>query len=233
MTTTKADPTADGSDAVGPLEPGATAEAARSGEPGVPTEAQPTESRREQAFAARRAGTRQQIIDAAVSLIADQGFTATSVEDIAAAAGVAKGSVYYNFGSKSDVFEAALAGGLERLTHTLSEARGDLRGKEALAALIASLLQQVAAHPDFAKLLAAEVFRVGREWQETVGHIRARVIEFYAAALREERPGADVSLLAASVFGATLVAGLEWLVFQPEREFDEVLGAVLELIAGL
>ncbi|MFF3065293.1 TetR/AcrR family transcriptional regulator [Oerskovia sp. NPDC057915] len=224
MTTTKADPTADGPGAVGPVEAGAT-RFAGAGEPAG--------TRREQAFAARRAGTRQQIIDAAVSLIADQGFTATSVEDIAAAAGVAKGSVYYNFGSKSDVFEAALAGGLERLTVTLSEARAGLRGKEALGALIASLLEQISAHPDFAKLLAAEVFRVGREWQETVGHIRARVIEFYAAALREERPGADVSLLAASVFGATLVAGLEWLVFQPERGFDEVLAAVLELVAGL
>ncbi|GAA3220620.1 TetR/AcrR family transcriptional regulator [Oerskovia jenensis] len=225
MTTTKVDPTADGPGAVGPLEPGVT------GEPATPGE--PAGTRREQAFAARRAGTRQQIIDAAVSLIADQGFTATSVEDIAAAAGVAKGSVYYNFGSKSDVFEAALTGGLERLTLTLSEARGGLQGKEALAALIASLLEQIRAHPDFAKLLAAEVFRVGREWQETVGHIRARVIEFYAAALREERPGDDVSLLAASVFGATLVAGLEWLVFQPERGFGEVLAAVLELVAGL
>ncbi|RXR25825.1 TetR/AcrR family transcriptional regulator [Oerskovia turbata] len=231
MTTTEADPTADGPGAVGPHEPGATGEPAEPS--GATTSGGPNGTRREQAFAARRAGTRQQIIDAAVSLIADQGFTATSVEDIAAAAGVAKGSVYYNFGSKSDVFEAALTGGLERLTLTLSEARAGLRGKEALAALIASLLEQISAHPDFAKLLAAEVFRVGREWQETVGHIRARVIEFYAAALREERPGADVSLLAASVFGATLVAGLEWLVFQPEREFDEVLAAVLELVTDL
>ncbi|MEK8226407.1 TetR family transcriptional regulator [Oerskovia sp. M15] len=113
MTTTKADPAADGRDAVGPVEPGIP-----TGEPAVSTG-----TRREQAFAARRAGTRQQIIDAAVNLIADQGFTATSVEDIAAAAGVAKGSVYYNFGSKSDVFEAALAGGLERLTLTLEAAR--------------------------------------------------------------------------------------------------------------
>lgn len=190
-------------------------------------------TRREQAFAARRAGTRQQIIDAAVDLIADQGFTATSVDDIAAAAGVAKGSVYYNFGSKSDVFEAALAVGLERLTRTLAQARAGLVGKEALAALVAAVLEQIQAHPNFAKLLAAEVFRVGREWQVTVGHIRAEVIEFYAAALREARPGEDVSLLAAAVFGATLVAGLEWLVFQPERSFDEVLAAVLALTLGL
>lgn len=197
----------------------------------VGTEASGT--RREQAFAARRAGTRQQIIDAAVELIADQGFTATSVDDIAAAAGVAKGSVYYNFGSKSDVFEAALAGGLERLTSTLQAARAGLEGKEALVALIAELLEQIRMHPNFAKLLAAEVFRVGREWQETVGHIRAEVIEFYARALGEARPGADVSLLAAAVFGATLVAGLEWLVFQPEREFDEVLAAVVALTDGL
>lgn len=197
----------------------------------VGTEASGT--RREQAFAARRAGTRQQIIDAAVDLIADQGFTATSVDDIAAAAGVAKGSVYYNFGSKSDVFEAALSAGLERLKSTLAGAREGLTGKEALAALVAAVLEQIRAQPNFAKLLAAEVFRVGREWQETVGHIRAEVIEFYAAALREARPGSDVSLLAAAVFGATLVVGLEWLVFQPEREFDEVLAAVLALTVGL
>ena len=188
---------------------------------------------REKAFAARRAGTRQQIIDAAVELIADQGFTATSVDDIAAAAGVAKGSVYYNFGSKSDVFEAALAGGLERLTTSLQAARSGLTGQEALVALVAELLEQIRMHPNFAKLLAAEVFRVGREWQETVGHIRAEVIEFYAQALAEARPGSDVSLLAAAVFGATLVVGLEWLVFQPEREFDEVLAAVVALTTGL
>lgn len=190
-------------------------------------------TRREQAFAARRAGTRQQIIDAAVDLIADQGFTATSVDDIAAAAGVAKGSVYYNFGSKSDVFEAVLAEGLERLTRTLRVASEGLVGKEALAALVAAVLEQIRAHPNFAKLIAAEVFRVGREWQETVGLVRAEVIEFYATALRQARPGTDVSLRAAALFGATLVAGLEWLVFQPEREFAEVLAAVLDLTAGL
>ena len=188
---------------------------------------------REKAFAARRAGTRQQIMDAAIELIADQGFTATSVDDIAAAAGVAKGSVYYNFGSKNDVFEAVLVGGLERLTSTLESARAGLEGKEALVALVAELLEQIRNHPNFAKLLAAEVFRVGRAWQETVGHIRAEVIEFYAGALREARPGADVSLLAAAVFGATLVAGLEWLVFQPERDFEEVLAAVVALTDGL
>ncbi|WP_265521628.1 TetR/AcrR family transcriptional regulator [Oerskovia flava] len=197
------------------------------------TQSTPVPSRREQAGAARRAGTRQQIMDAAVRLIADQGFTATSVEDIAAAAGVAKGSVYYNFGSKSDVFEAALASGLERLTRSLRDARTGLAGKAALDALVGSVLQQVAAHPDFAKLLAAEVFRVGREWQETVGHIRAQVIEFYAQALREALPDRDVSLLAAAAFGATLVAGLEWLVFQPGRSFEEVRAAVLELTAGI
>ena len=106
-------------------------------------------------------------------------------------------------------------------------------GKEALVALVAELLEQIRMHPNFAKLLATEVFRVGREWQETVGHIRSTVIEYYTRALAETRPGADVSLLAAAVFGATLVAGLEWLVFQPERSFDEVLAAVVALTTDL
>ncbi len=184
-------------------------------------------------FAARREGTRQLIIDAAVRLIADQGFSATSVEDIAAAAGVAKGSVYYNFGSKTDVLEAALELGLDRLQSMLDEVRAGLVGREALHALVAGLLRQVHARPDFAKLIAAEVFRVGREWQESIGRIRSSIIASYERVLEEMRPGEDVSILAASVFGAVLVAGLEWLVFQPQRDFEDVLAGVLQLTDSL
>lgn len=184
-------------------------------------------------FVVRRENTRQLIVDAAVRLVAERGFSATSVDDIAAAAGVAKGSVYYNFGSKTDVLEAALELGLERVQTMLDEVRVGLTGRAALHALISGLLNQVHARPDFAKLIAAEVFRVGREWQESIGLIRSTIIASYERALEEMRPGEDVSILAASVFGAVLVAGLEWLVFQPEREFDDVLDGVLQLTAGL
>ncbi|KPC55423.1 TetR/AcrR family transcriptional regulator [Amantichitinum ursilacus] len=48
--------------------------------------------------------TRQRLLDAALALIAQKGLAATSVEDIAEAAGYSRGAVYSNFGGKGDLF---------------------------------------------------------------------------------------------------------------------------------
>jgi AcrR family transcriptional regulator len=48
--------------------------------------------------------TTQRLLDAAEKLIAKKGLSATSVEDIAAAAGYTRGAFYSNFRSKGDLF---------------------------------------------------------------------------------------------------------------------------------
>jgi AcrR family transcriptional regulator len=173
------------------------------------------------------ATTREHIVEAALALVADRGFTATSVDDIASAAGVAKGSVFYNFGSKSGLFEAIITEGVTRLTAALRAAADGLHGREALEALVTELLTQVRAHPDFAKLMVAETFRTGRSWQDSIRLVRDESMGAFAAVVAETWPDRDPSLTAAALFGATLLAGLEWLVFQPDRTLEDVRAAVL------
>jgi AcrR family transcriptional regulator len=48
--------------------------------------------------------TTRRLLDAAQKLIAKKGLAATSVENIAAAAGYSRGAFYSNFGGKSDLF---------------------------------------------------------------------------------------------------------------------------------
>jgi AcrR family transcriptional regulator len=48
--------------------------------------------------------TTQRLLDAAQKLIAKKGLSATSVEDVAAAAGYTRGAFYSNFNSKGDLF---------------------------------------------------------------------------------------------------------------------------------
>lgn len=57
-----------------------------------------------------RAGqrTRQEILDAAERLLAERGYHAVSVNDIAEAAGCAKASVLYHFGAKIDILAALM-----------------------------------------------------------------------------------------------------------------------------
>ena len=178
----------------------------------------------------RSTNTREHIVEAALALVAERGFTATSVDDIAAAAHVAKGSVFYNFTSKAGLFEAIIAEGVSRLTAALRAASDGLHGREAVEALVGELLRQVQQHPDFAKVMVAEAFRTGRSWQDSIRQLRDESIGTFAAVVAEEWPDREPSITAAAIFGGTLLAGLAWLAFQPGRSLDDVRRAVLDAV---
>ncbi|MDO8105684.1 TetR/AcrR family transcriptional regulator [Isoptericola sp. b441] len=177
--------------------------------------------------------TRRQIIDAAVRLIADHGFSATSVDQIAEAAGVAKGSVYYNFGSKADLFTSILTEGITRLTANLRTALETGPEPTPLERLVTALLRQIRDNPAFAKVVAAEVFRTGRDWQESIGLIHDQAMAVFAEAVGLGDPDLDpldARVMGSAAFGATLVAGLEWLTYQPDRSPTDVLAAILRMV---
>lgn len=57
----------------------------------------------------RSTATKEQIVEAAASLLASKGYEATSLDDVAAAAGITKGTVYYHFDSKEALYWAVVA----------------------------------------------------------------------------------------------------------------------------
>ena len=62
-----------------------------------------------------------------MELIGERGAAGVTVDEIAAAAGVSKGTVYYNFGSKSDLIAQLLRHGVDILAGTAAEREGRLR----------------------------------------------------------------------------------------------------------
>ena len=56
--------------------------------------------------AERRAATTEAILNSGRRLFGERGFAATTIDDIAEAAGVAKGAVYHHFATKEALFEA-------------------------------------------------------------------------------------------------------------------------------
>src|SRR3954462_9440261 len=68
-----------------------------------------------------------EILDAALDCFAERGFAATRLEDVAARAGVTKGTAYLYYASKEDLFKAVVRGYLVPVIASL-EAAADAPG---------------------------------------------------------------------------------------------------------
>ncbi|GAB3715036.1 TetR/AcrR family transcriptional regulator [Mariniluteicoccus flavus] len=195
---------------------------------------------------ARRTRTRARILAAAAHLMADRGVTGTSIDDVAAQAGVAKGSVFYNFGSKDALCRAVVGGGVDQLTEAIAGARVGREGWEALDSAALALLVSVDDAPDMGQVLATELFRRGRPWQDDLGELRSRLIDPLAeilgevhrarraAGLSSAEPDVDhFATVAVSFLGALMFAALDRRAFAPERRLDDVHAALLLTVSGL
>jgi AcrR family transcriptional regulator len=86
---------------------------------------------------------RRLIVEAAVPLIAERGYTSVGVRDVAAAAGVSVGTVTYHFGSVQEILSEAMVLHIERYYAALHEAAEHAAGgAEALRLLVDALFTE-------------------------------------------------------------------------------------------
>jgi AcrR family transcriptional regulator len=98
-----------------------------------------------------------EILEAAHKVFAQNGFNGTSVEAIAQEAGIAKGTLYLYYDSKSEIYWAALKSGLTALCSELRKQVGAAGTvEEKLRAYIATKLSFFEQHRDFFRIYHAE-----------------------------------------------------------------------------
>ena len=64
--------------------------------------------------------TKRKIFETSMKLFADKGYDATSIEEITATVGVAKGTLYYHFSSKEEIFNFLVDEGVKLLKNSIS-----------------------------------------------------------------------------------------------------------------
>ncbi|MDX8036414.1 TetR/AcrR family transcriptional regulator [Lentzea sp. BCCO 10_0856] len=140
--------------------------------------------------------TEQKIIDAAVRLFAAQGYDATSVQEIVAAAEVTKGALYHYFRSKDDLlFE------IYRLLITSQSADMDriiglgLPVADTVREILASLVVSTAERVDETAVFVRELHRLGEDRMTDFRAERRRYHETFLAVI--EKGQADGSFSSA------------------------------------
>jgi AcrR family transcriptional regulator len=107
----------------------------------------------------RKRDTRARILDAASVLFADRGIAAVTVDDIASAADVGKGTIYNYFTAKEDIATAFLIeldrSALETMALLPTDAMG---AAEALDAASWSLLEHKGPYREFVRAFLARTF---------------------------------------------------------------------------
>ncbi len=99
-----------------------------------------------------------EILAAARGVFADKGFAGASVDEIAQAAGVAKGTIYLYYPSKRDIYFAALREGLSALgAETQKNVLGAKSLHDKIRAYVETKVRYCDRHRDFFKIYFAEL----------------------------------------------------------------------------
>ena len=155
-----------------------------------------------------KANTKKKILNAAADCFARKGFHVTTTDEIARIAGVAKGSVYYNFKSKEALLCAVIEWGLTIIEEETEKLlASDLPDRETLREILVLYTDLILDYPD----LAAVVFTsrpglLSSEWSYKIEQLTDRAVSRVASLMEEgARWGflrkTDYSLAAAGLFG--------------------------------
>jgi len=172
-----------------------------------------------------RAERREQILDAATRAFARTGFSSTSLEDIAAEAGVSHVILYRHFDSKSDLYRAVLERACTRLAENVGLDNFD-------EGSIALLVHAAADDPDGFRLLFRHAAREP-EFRDVIDGIRSLSTELALRSLSERIPDGPWRQWAARLAPTvTLEAVIAWLdVGQPDPDrAAEHIGAAIEAV---
>ncbi len=119
-------------------------------------------------MAVSREDRRRQILDAAVRVFAQKGFTQCRVSDIAEEAGVAYGLVYHYFGSKDEVLDTLFLERWKVLVELIADIdRQEIPARDKLYAIASFIVDSYRHDPDLMKVIIVEVTRAANSFGQT------------------------------------------------------------------
>lgn len=105
----------------------------------------------------RRANRERDVLDVAASLFCARGFSATTVDDIAAAAGLNKAMLYYYFGSKAGILYRVYMETVDEMLALLEADDPEAPADQELAKVIRAIVTQITRHPDYVTVFFQEL----------------------------------------------------------------------------
>ena len=151
--------------------------------------------------------TKRKIFETAMKLFAEKGYDATSVEEITATVGVAKGTLYYHFSSKEEIFNFLIEEGMKLLHNSIEIKTENLTDPIAkLRAVIIIQLKVIMKYNEFITILLSQIWGNEQRHQQSRKYINEYIDVIKQIIDDGIKEGAlkqcDSGLMASSIFGA-------------------------------
>lgn len=153
-----------------------------------------------------RAVREQQMLDAAIAVLADGGYQGASMDAIARQAEISKPMLYLYYGSKDELFGACLDRETKKFITGISERVEPASGpRETLELTLRAVLEFVGAHRDTWRVLVRERSS-SNVFADRINANREKLIHLTAGLLRDGTAGqhddAEFELMAVALVGA-------------------------------
>jgi len=179
----------------------------------------------------------KQIIDAAVKVIAENGFHQAQVSKIAKAAGVADGTIYLYFKNKEDILVSLFEEKMGQFTEKIEQViAGKSNSIEKLLALVEMHLYQLADDPNLAVVTQIELRQSNKELRTQINAILKNYINIVDAILQEGinegvmKKDLDVRLARQMVFGTLDEIVTNWVMNEQKYNLKDLVRPVHQLL---
>lgn len=179
--------------------------------------------------------TKRRIFNTAVKLFSEKGYDNTNIEEITAIAGVAKGTLYYHFTKKEDIFDMLLEEGRKLLKNNIElKTRNCTTSLDKIKAVILVQIKVIVNYESFLNVIFSEL------WGEESRNIKCKKAVFEYIKILEDiiKEGIDkgefydgnVEALASGIFGITVSSLIYRLKKNREVNVVDVYNGFIETV---
>ncbi|MBR3324648.1 MAG: TetR/AcrR family transcriptional regulator [Clostridia bacterium] len=103
--------------------------------------------------------TKRKIFETSMKLFAEKGYDGTSIEEITSVVGVAKGTLYYHFSSKEEIFNFLVEEGMNLLKNSITiKTKKQEKYIDKLRAIILIQIKIIAKYKNFMSIVLSEIW---------------------------------------------------------------------------
>lgn len=186
-------------------------------------------------------GKREAIRDAAVKVFAAKGYHAATVSEVAELANVGKGTVYFYYASKEDLFLEILVTHFEQMMSVIERVeqvgQGEHGAEEAVKAVIADSIRRLRENPELFKIMEQQPLlyheRVKERFEALFGQMVERTAGLLDSGIAQNLLRPCDTRAVASVLLSTAISFPLYLSMYPGEDSDTLLDHLGEELSSL